>query len=128
MSLLLLPDELLLNIGEHITSESDLNNFHQVNRRLYHMFDEYLYIYDAKYHDGLALFWAIRYGNVTVVRKSVMAGTSLHPRPWPFTWVGGRLSDHSPINKYTRGYGLWRISDPLTQAVHWNSPKSQKRC
>ena len=126
MNLLLLPDELLLNIGEQITSESDLNNFHQVNRRLYHMFHEYLYIYDAKYHDGLALFSAIRHGNVNVVRKSVMAGTSLDPRPWPFTWVETCLSGHSPIKKYIRGYCPWRISDPLTQAVRWNQPEVTK--
>lgn len=126
MNFLLLPDELLLNMGEHITSESDLNNFHQVNRRLYRIFDEYRYIYNAKYHDGHALFWAVRYGNVTVVRKSVMAGTSLHPRPWPFTWVDGELDDHLPIKKYIKTRYPRVINDPLTQAVRWNQPEVTK--
>lgn len=125
MNLLLLPDELLLNIGEQITSESDLNNFHQVNRRFYRMFDEYRYKYNAKYHDGHALYWAGRYGNATTARKSAMAGTSLHPRPWPFTWEGLRgRCDNPLIEKYLKRplYSNW-VDCPLTHAVWWNQPE-----
>lgn len=125
MSLLYLPDELLLSIGEHVISEHDLNSFHQANRRLYLVFDEYRYKYNAKHHEGHALYWAARHGNATAARKSVIAGTSLNPRPWPFTWLREYPFDRHPsIEKYNGG-PYW-VEDPLTQTVMWNKPEVTK--
>jgi len=121
MGILDLPDELLLSIGEYVTSESDLNSLHQVNNRLYRIFDEYRYKYNAKHHEGHALYWAARYGNATTARKSVIAGTSLDPRPWPFTWLREYPFDRHPsIKKHNRGE-YW-VEDPLTQTIMWNQP------
>lgn len=125
MGILDLPDELLLSIGEYVTSESDLNSLHQVNHRLYRIFDEYRYKYNAKHHEGHALYWAARYGNATAARKSVIAGTSLDPRPWPFTWLREYPFDRHPsIKEHNRG-AYW-VEDPLTQTIMWNQPAVTK--
>lgn len=125
MNLLDLPGELLLSIGEYVTSESDLNSLHQANHQLYCIFNEYRYKYNAKKYEGHALYWAARHGNAAAARKSVLAGTSLDPRPWPFTWLREYPFDRHPSVKKYNGGSYW-VEDPLTQAVMWNQPEVTK--
>lgn len=70
--LLNLPDEILLIIGEHLPSENDLNSFHQTNRRLYQVLNDYLYRSNAL----RALFWELGHEEPKTARNSILAGTS----------------------------------------------------
>lgn len=122
LTLLDLPDELLLIIGEHITSEGDLNAFHQANQRLYRILNDYLYRSNALYHEGHALFWAINNVQPTTAQKSIWAGTTCKdPAPWPFNWTSGRFSRQHAHTKALVSPTGW-IEEPLFVACRHRKP------
>jgi Ankyrin repeats (3 copies) len=122
LTLLDLPDEILLIIGEHITSESDLNAFHRTNRHLYRILDGILYRSNALYHEGHALFWAISYEQSTTAKKSVLAGTTCKgAAPWPFNWTSGQFSRQYAHTRALVSPTGW-IEEPLFVACRNRKP------
>jgi hypothetical protein len=55
MSLLALPNELLLLIAEHVQTEKKLYFFLRANRRLYNLLLEYLYQHNVDHHSAYCL-------------------------------------------------------------------------
>lgn len=122
LALLDLPDEILLIIGEHIASEADLNAFHRANRRLYRILTGLLYRSNALYHEGHALFWAIRNEQLITARRSVLAGTTCKGSAlWPFNWASGRFSrQYAHTNALVSPTG-W-VENPLFVACRHRKP------
>lgn len=127
--LLDLPDELLLLIGEHLSSESDLNALHRTNRRLYRILHFHLYRSNALHHEGHALFWAIRHEKPATAQKSVLAGTcqtgSGSTTPWPFDWTSGRPSRQYAHTKALVSPTGW-MEEPLFVACRYRKPTMVK--
>jgi hypothetical protein len=63
MPLLTLPNELLQNISERLSSERDINSFAQANHRLYRLLNGYLYRRHVQQSGSSTLLWAARYGH-----------------------------------------------------------------
>ncbi len=76
MSLLSLPDELLLQISE-CTEDRDLNAFSQANWRLYQIANNLQYARDAHGGRGLALRWAAKHGLERVAVSSLEEGAEI---------------------------------------------------
>ena len=55
MLLLNLPNEILLLIAENLQVEGDINAFARTNNRLYSILNPYLYRYNVKRKDSIAL-------------------------------------------------------------------------
>jgi ankyrin repeat protein len=71
MSLLDLPNELLLGISEYLASEGDINAVAQANRHLYQLLGGYLYRYNVQQSGSSALLWAARHGQEATAQKSL---------------------------------------------------------
>lgn len=69
MSLLALPNELLLIIASRLKKLSDVNALTQVCRRCYEVINFYVYVRDIKDHEGNGLIRASRHGHLGAVRK-----------------------------------------------------------
>lgn len=79
MSLLKLPHEVLLQIVDGADSVSIFNNLSRTCRRLYILFNNTLYQFDAKKRSGFgsACFWATEHGNQGTLRRAVEAGVNV---------------------------------------------------
>jgi len=70
MSFLALPNELLLQISVHLNRQYDFYSLSLVCRQFhYHFFNEYLYVFNIKYRQSKALFWAAENGILSVVGR-----------------------------------------------------------
>ena len=77
MSLLDLPNELLLSIADSLRCESGINAFACTNRRLYCLLDAYLYQYHIQTSDHSALPWAAYHGLTNTVLKFLDLGSNV---------------------------------------------------
>lgn len=69
MSLLDLPNEMVLAIAGMLCDESDINRFSQTNLRLHWLVGDYLYENNIKEHEGWALYWAAFHGREKTAEK-----------------------------------------------------------
>src|SRR5215471_11001091 len=77
MSLLDLPNELLLYIAEYLELESDINALTRTTRRLHGLLNVSLYRHNVEHGESSALSWASRRGRVTTVQMLISEGASL---------------------------------------------------
>ncbi|KAE8380348.1 fungal-specific transcription factor domain-containing protein [Aspergillus bertholletiae] len=78
MSLLLLPTELILVVTASLDTQRDINALCQTNRYFYRLLNTRLYRFHVLNHDGSALQWAAKHGQVSTMKKLVDAGANLH--------------------------------------------------
>ena len=81
MSLLSLPNELLLFIAENLTSERDISAFTQTNLRLHTLLNVYLYCYNTQWGGSSALLWAAKHGQKTTAQKSLDSAADIQTNP-----------------------------------------------
>ena len=95
MFLLKLPNELLLLVTSYFNYESDINSLARTTRQLYHLLNPYLYRHNARYGNGSALEWALRYSQATVARRMLKEGALLSEylhedwEPLAVAWIYG---------------------------------------
>ncbi|KAH8757099.1 putative ankyrin repeat-containing protein, partial [Hyaloscypha finlandica] len=77
MSLLDLPNELLLSIAESLRCESGINAFARTNSQLYCLLNAYLYQYHIRTSDHSALPWAAHHGLTNTVLKFLDLGANV---------------------------------------------------
>ncbi|KAL4921709.1 ankyrin repeat-containing domain protein [Aspergillus aurantiobrunneus] len=77
MSLLALPNELLLTVAAYLNSQSAINALMQVNHRLYHLLNIELCLLNIKRLRGSGILWAARMNFLSVVERFVSAGFDL---------------------------------------------------
>lgn len=88
MTLLWLPNELLLSITESLQYEKDINALLQTNLRLYHLLNAYMYRRNIRTSESSALFWAAKHNKVATSQKLMKEGakasiiTTLSGRQW----------------------------------------------
>lgn len=77
MTLLVLPNELLLAIAEILHSQPDINALARTNCRCYDLLSPVLYAYNVQNHHGDALRWAATHGQPEAARKSLQQGANI---------------------------------------------------
>lgn len=73
-----LPAELLHAIADSLDLLPDISSFARVNRRLFDSLNDWLYRYDARYCEMIALEWAAAHGAFHTAKKSIDAGFVNH--------------------------------------------------
>lgn len=68
-----LPVELVNHIASYLHSEANINALSQVDRRLYHVVNPYLYHHNTQSSNS-ALFWAATHGKTETAKKCIIAG------------------------------------------------------
>lgn len=95
MSLLQLPNELLLNVASFFFYECDINVLMQTSRPLYYPLNTYLYRHSIRFGEGSALEWAFANGHTPTARRMLEAGALLSDHlhecwhPMTVAWVFG---------------------------------------
>lgn len=86
MSLLRLPNELVLGIAGCFHDGPDINALHKTAGCLYHLLNDYLYQHNSRYNEGSALLWAIKHSCMSTAQKALEAGVradeALHDKEW----------------------------------------------
>jgi len=80
MAFFSLPNEVIIEIVELLDKEQDINSLIRVSRRLYNLFDDYLYCYNIKFRRCSALFWAAKHGCGSTARKLLHLGADVNAR------------------------------------------------
>jgi ankyrin repeat protein len=80
MTLLSLPNELLLAISETQDCQRDINAFARTNRRYYTLLNPFLYAYNVRRHQGSALHWAASQGELRTAQESLRQGAQIDSR------------------------------------------------
>ncbi|KAL9624609.1 MAG: hypothetical protein Q9160_001274 [Pyrenula sp. 1 TL-2023] len=78
MALLKLPNEIILEIAEHLQTLQDIASLNTVNRRFFSLLNDYLYRYDITRRGCRALFWAAKHGHEASARKTISLGADLN--------------------------------------------------
>jgi ankyrin repeat protein len=73
-----LPAEILLYVANILKSESDINAFARVNRRLHNVLNSYLYSHNVQCGGSSALWWAVRHGEKKTAQNSLSEGADIH--------------------------------------------------
>ncbi|OJJ33400.1 hypothetical protein ASPWEDRAFT_174808 [Aspergillus wentii DTO 134E9] len=71
MHLLDLPSEIILEIADHLPSQSDINEFSKTNHRLNALLTGYLYNYNTKHNNAFPLAYAVSYGQEDIAKKAL---------------------------------------------------------
>ena len=71
MSLLNLPNELLLHTATFLNKESDILSLIRLNRHTYHLFINYLYDYNVKHHESHGVAGATISGQLPAVERFI---------------------------------------------------------
>jgi ankyrin repeat protein len=94
-----LPNEIIIEIVEHLDKEQDINYLIRVSRRLYHLFDDYLYRYNIKHRRCSALFWAAKHGRGSTARKLLHLGADVNATvEKPRSYGNGPKADSTPLH------------------------------
>ncbi|KAL4978317.1 ankyrin repeat-containing domain protein [Aspergillus desertorum] len=72
-----LPDELLLSVGEVISSQHDLSSLTKTNRRLYCLLSDLLLRNNMQSSNSSALVQAAQHGNLTIVQRMIELGADI---------------------------------------------------
>jgi ankyrin repeat protein len=83
MSLLGLPNELLLMIAEQMVSERDINAMTQLNRFTYALLNKYLYDHNIRKSGSSALLWAAKHGQLGTAQRLIKGGANVETNPRP---------------------------------------------
>ena len=78
MSLLILPNELLLQIAESLPSEKDINALVRTNRLFHTLLNPYLYRHNILHHASDALVRAAELGSASATAKLLAAGANVN--------------------------------------------------
>ncbi|KAA8649595.1 hypothetical protein EYZ11_005950 [Aspergillus tanneri] len=78
MSLVHLPNEILLFITERLQRPRDINAPSQVTHRLYTIVNLHLYRHNVRFGHSTPLQWATRHGLVSTARKLLDEGAALN--------------------------------------------------
>ncbi|KFY35676.1 hypothetical protein V494_05704 [Pseudogymnoascus sp. VKM F-4513 (FW-928)] len=115
MHLLLLPTEILLQIGRHTTTFQTLSALACVNRHFHEIFDPLLYQLDAGCPYSCAINWASTHGKIGIIEKSLSHGAEVPLTPIYSSAAVGKSGfiDGRDIQDLIRG----RPSHPLCLAV-----------
>lgn len=73
-----LPNEITIEIVESLDKEQDIYSLIRVSRRLYNLFDDYLYCHNIKHRRCSALFWAAEHGRELTGRKMLHQGADVN--------------------------------------------------
>lgn len=74
MSLLQLPNEIILYIAHHIGSPYSLT---LVNRKFYRLLHHTLYRYNVKYRGSSAIAWAAKKGDLVMMKRLLFEGAPI---------------------------------------------------
>ncbi|KAJ5834732.1 ATPase inhibitor IATP mitochondria [Penicillium robsamsonii] len=80
MTLLVLPNELLLAIVETQDSQNNINAFARTSRRCYILLNPFLYAYNVRKHQGSALHWAATKGQLRTAQESLQQGAEIESK------------------------------------------------
>lgn len=80
MAFFSLPNEIIIEIVEHLDKEQDIDYFNRVSRRFYNLFDDYLYCYNIRHRRCSALFWAAEHGRESTARKLLRLGADVNAK------------------------------------------------
>ncbi|OQE30307.1 hypothetical protein PENFLA_c003G10917 [Penicillium flavigenum] len=80
MTLLSLPNELLLAISESQDCQRDINAFARTSRRCYTLLNPFLYAYNVRQHQGSALHWAASQGQLKTAQELLRQGAQIDSR------------------------------------------------
>ncbi|KAJ5255295.1 hypothetical protein N7497_007223 [Penicillium chrysogenum] len=80
MTLLSLPNELLLAISGSQDCQRDINAFARTSRRCYALLNSLLYAYNVRQHQGSALHWAASQGQLRTAQESLRQGAQINSR------------------------------------------------
>ena len=78
MTILSLPNELLIEVVSHLEKEQDIFHVTLVNRRLYHLFEMHLYRFNIRKSRCSALLWAAKHDHESTVRKMLHLGADVN--------------------------------------------------
>ena len=78
MAFFSLPNEIIIDIVENLDKEQDIYSLIRVSRRLYDLFDDYLYCHNIKHRRCSALFWAAEHGRESTARKLLHQGADVN--------------------------------------------------
>lgn len=78
MAFLSLPNEIIIEIVELLEKERDICSLMRASRRLYDLFDDYLYRYNITYKSSWALFWAAEHNRESTARKLLHLGANVN--------------------------------------------------
>ncbi|OOQ85871.1 hypothetical protein PEBR_24172 [Penicillium brasilianum] len=85
MSLLSLPNEVLLMIADKTQSQRDMNKMAQLNRFFYTLINKRLYAYNANHRGSSALAWATLNGQLATFQHFIKAGGDITKSSSPIT-------------------------------------------
>ncbi|CAI7591884.1 unnamed protein product [Penicillium viridicatum] len=127
MTLLILPNELLLAIAETQDCEKDINAFARVSRRCYILLNPFLYAYNARRHQGSALHWAASQGQLRTAEESLRQGAEIessHKKTRKTPLIQSAQCGHADIVAMLLAHGAnphakggQGTKDPITSAV-----------
>jgi ankyrin repeat protein len=80
MTLLILPNELLLSIAETLESQPNINALAKTNRRCYNLLNSFLYAYNARHYNSSALHWAATHGQPATAQESLRQGADVESK------------------------------------------------
>ncbi|OKO99220.1 Ankyrin-1 [Penicillium subrubescens] len=83
MSLLGLPNELLLMIAEQMSSSKDINAMAQADRFTYALLNKYLYDQNIRKSGSSALLWAAKHGQLGTAQRLIKGGANIETYPGP---------------------------------------------
>ncbi|KGO71921.1 hypothetical protein PITC_026410 [Penicillium italicum] len=127
MTLLLLPNELLLAIAETQDSQKDINALARTSRRCYILLNPFLYAYNVRQHQGSALHWAAIQGQLRTAEESLRQGAEIelrHRKTGKTPLICSAQCGHADMvvlllahgaNPHTKGGS--GTKDPITSAV-----------
>ncbi|PVH78177.1 ankyrin [Cadophora sp. DSE1049] len=94
MPLLRLPNEVLLEVLNGIVEEVDIKSFTLVNKRLYQLSIDKLYISDIRSGENKALFWSVHHRQEATLRRAIRLGADLNVQE--VEWPSGLVSKLLP--------------------------------
>ncbi len=98
MSLITLPDELLLAVVDQLKTQADANALARVSRRLYNALNGYLYRRDLVCHGSAGWLWSVMHGIQPAVARFLALGTDVQPPGEGYTALGlAALRGHGAI-------------------------------
>jgi hypothetical protein len=103
MAILGLPNELIFQIVDYLSSQRDINSVTRVSKRLYHLLNEYLYRYNILFRGSNALLWAARHGLEATARRLLHLGADIEAVrrddsfPWNY-WTSADQGDETPLH------------------------------
>ena len=70
--------EIIIKIGEYYDKERDICALVRVNRRLYHLFHDYLYRFNMQHGRSSAIFWAVKRSREPTARTFLHLGGNVN--------------------------------------------------